>query len=82
MGLAIAIAVEIVGGLALILGYRTRIVAAILAVFSLATAVFFHAQFGDQNQLIHFLKNVTLAGGFLQIVAFGGGRFSLDANKT
>lgn len=66
-----AIVVEIVGGLLLISGYRVRTVAAVLAAFSLVTAAFFHSALGDQNQFIHFFKNVAMAGGLLQIVAFG-----------
>ncbi|HUD28613.1 MAG TPA: DoxX family protein [Novosphingobium sp.] len=69
-----AILVEIVGGLLLISGYRVRSVAAVLALFSLATAAFFHNALGDQNQFIHFFKNVAMAGGLLQIVAFGKAR--------
>ena len=46
--------------------------------FSLATAVSFHSNFADQNQMIHFLKNVMIAGGLLQIAAFGAGAFSID----
>jgi putative oxidoreductase len=75
---AAAIAVELGGGLLLIAGYRTRHVAATLALFSIATAVSFHNNFADQNQMIHFLKNVMMAGGLLQIVAFGAGALSLD----
>lgn len=78
LGAWAAILVELLGGLALIIGWRVRAVAALLAIFSLVTALFFHAQFADQNQMIHFLKNLGLAGGLLQVVAFGGGRFSLD----
>lgn len=81
LALAIAILVEVVGGIALILGYRTRLVAAGLAVFSVATALAFHNQLGDQNQFIHFFKNIAMAGGLLQVVAFGTGRFSLDARR-
>lgn len=81
LALTIAILVEVVGGIALILGYRTRLVAAGLAVFSVATALAFHNQLGDQNQFIHFFKNVAMAGGLLQVVAFGAGRFSLDARR-
>ena len=68
---AVAVAVELGGGLLLIAGFQTRIVAIALAVFSLATAVSFHSNFADQNQMIHFLKNVMMAGGLLQVVAFG-----------
>jgi len=76
-----AIIVEIGGGLALIAGYRTRTVAAVLAVFSVFTALAFHNALGDQNQFIHFFKNIAMAGGLLQVVAFGAGRFSLDARR-
>jgi putative oxidoreductase len=75
---AIAVVVEIGGGLALIAGYRTRFVATVLAVFCVATALGFHTDLADQNQFIHFFKNMAMAGGLLQIVAFGAGRFSLD----
>jgi len=81
LGLAIAILVELGGGTLLVLGYRTRIVATILAVFSIATAFAFHSNLADQNQFIHFFKNVAMAGGLLQVVAFGAGRFSLDARR-
>lgn len=75
---AAATLVEIVGGLLLIAGYRTRLVALILAAFAVATAVTFHAALGDQNQMFHFLKNLAMAGGLLQVAVFGGGPFSLD----
>jgi putative oxidoreductase len=65
-----AVAVELGGGLALAFGFKARIVAAVLAAFSVATALAFHNNFGDQNQLIHFLKNIAMAGGLLQVVAF------------
>jgi putative oxidoreductase len=73
--------VELVGGITLLLGYRTRIVATVMFVFVLATAVFFHRNFADVNEFIHFFKNVAIAGGLLQIVAFGGGRLSLDGRS-
>ena len=76
--LALAVVVELGGGLLLVAGFRTRIVAAVLALFSLADAAAFHTNFGDQNQMLHFLKNVMMAGGLLQIAAFGAGRLSLD----
>jgi putative oxidoreductase len=78
LAFAVAVAVELGGGLLLILGYRVRPVALALAVFSLATAVSFHNNFADQNQMIHFLKNVMMAGGLLQIVAFGAGAISIE----
>lgn len=76
---AVAVAVEVVGSALLIAGIRTRFVAAGMAVFTLATALTFHNHFADQNQLIHFMKNIAIMGGLLQVVAFGGGKFSLDA---
>ncbi|MGN8276429.1 DoxX family protein [Pseudomonas sp. SMV71] len=82
LALAVAIAVEILGGAALIAGYRTRATAAVLAVFSVFTALIFHSALADQNQFIHFFKNIAMAGGLLQIVAFGAGRFSLDARRS
>jgi putative oxidoreductase len=42
----------------------------------------FHANFGDQNQLIHFMKNVAMAGGFLVLASFGAGRISVDGEET
>ncbi|WP_192564736.1 DoxX family protein [Pseudomonas gozinkensis] len=81
VALAVAIIVEVGGGLALIAGYRTRTVAAVLALFSVFTALAFHSALADQNQFIHFFKNIAMAGGLLQVVAFGAGRFSLDARR-
>jgi putative oxidoreductase len=81
LALALSVTVEVGGGLLLVAGFQTRIVAAVLALFSLATAFSFHSNFADQNQMIHFLKNVMMAGGLLQIVAFGAGALSID-NRT
>lgn len=74
VALAFAVLIEVVGGILLVTGYRVQIVAAALALFSLATAAFFHNQLGDQNQFIHFFKNIAMAGGLLQIVAYGNSR--------
>jgi len=73
-----AIVVELGGGLLLLAGYRTKLVAAALAVFSVVTAFIFHHALADQNQMIHFLKNLAMAGGLLQFVAYGAGRISVD----
>src|SRR5258706_15699328 len=78
LAFAVAVAVELGGGLLLIAGYQARLVATALALYSLVTAFSFHANFADQNQMFHFLKNVMMAGGLLQIVAFGAGAFSFD----
>jgi putative oxidoreductase len=74
----VALVVEIGGGLLLLAGLRTRPVAAALALFTIATALLFHRGVADPNQLVHFLKNLAIAGGLLQVAAFGAGGFSLD----
>ena len=82
LGYVIAILVELGGGTLLLLGYRARFIASVLAAFALATAIFFHHNFADQNQMIHFLKNIMILGGLLQIVYFGAGPLSVDARAT
>ena len=62
----------------LILGYQSRIVATVMAIFTVAAAFRFHRNFADQNAMAHFLKNISITGGLLQIAAFGAGSFSLD----
>jgi putative oxidoreductase len=81
LGWLIAMAVEMGGGALLLIGYRARIVALVVALFTLATAIFFHRNFADQNQMIHFLKNIMIAGGLLQIVYFGAGPMSIDSSR-
>lgn len=80
LALAGAIAVEVLGGLALALGFRTRLVGIVLALLSVVTALVFHSALSDQNQFIHFFKNIAMAGGLLQVAAFGPGRFGIDRN--
>jgi putative oxidoreductase len=81
LAFGISAAVEVLGGIALILGFRTRITATVMTLFTLATALSFHTNFTDQNQFIHFWKNVAMAGGLLQVIAFGAGRYSLDNRR-
>ena len=81
LGIVVAIVVELLFSILLILGFQTRLVALVMAGFSIATALFFHNNTADTEQLINFMKNVSIAGGFLQIVAFGGGGYSLDARR-
>jgi len=76
--LPLVILTEVGGGLAVILGWQTRLAALALAGFTLISAVIFHADFADQTQMIMFLKNVSIAGGFLFLVAKGAGAYSLD----
>ncbi len=75
------IALEVGCSILIMVGYRTRVVAAIFALFCLVTAAFFHTQFSDPNQTFHFLKNVIMAGGLLQMVAYGAGAVSIDAQR-
>jgi putative oxidoreductase len=79
LGWVIAVLMEAGGGTLLLLGYRMRLVAPLMALFTLATAIFFHHNFADQNQMIHFLKNIMLMGGLLNIAYFGAGPVSLDS---
>jgi putative oxidoreductase len=78
MLLPVVIATEVGGGLAITLGWKTRTVAVLLAGFSLLTAIAFHRNFADQAQMVNFLKNVSIAGGFLLLVARGAGPLSID----
>ena len=80
--LPLVIALEVLGGLAIILGWQARIVAFLLAGFCLLSAILFHGNIGDQGQQIQFLKNLGLAGGFLFIVAHGAGAWSLDKRRS
>jgi putative oxidoreductase len=81
LGFAVTIVVEVGFGLLLLVGYHTRLVALLLAIWCVVTAVFFHRNFADQNMLINFLKNLMITGGLLQIVHFGAGALSLDNRK-
>lgn len=81
LAFALAVMTELGGGLLLLSGYRARAVSLGMAGFCVVTAMFFHHNFADQNQMIHFLKNVMMAGGLLQITYFGAGALSLDARS-
>ena len=78
MMLPLVIVVELIGGLMVMVGWHTRIAAYLLAGFSLLSALLFHANFGDQMQMIMFMKNISIAGGFLMIVSLGGGAYAFD----
>lgn len=85
-GAAIAIAVEVLGGLALIFGFGTRFAAVVLALFTLAASVFFHnfwALPADQQmvQQLMFIKNIAVVGGLFTLAAWGAGAWSLDARR-
>ena len=86
LGAAIAIAVEVLGGIALIIGFGTRWAALALAVFTLVASFFFHAYWAmpaeqQMMQQLMFMKNIGVVGGLLALAAFGAGAFSLDARR-
>jgi putative oxidoreductase len=81
MLLPVVIALELLGGLAIILGWHTRLAAFLLAGFTLLSGILFHGNIGDQMQMIMFMKNVAIAGGFMMIVALGAGPWSIDNRK-
>ncbi|MBN9325029.1 MAG: DoxX family protein [Delftia acidovorans] len=78
---AMALVVELGVATALLLGWRTREAAAVMAVFSVMSALMFHSQFGDKGQLVQFLKNLAIAGGFVQLMLAPVARWSLDARR-
>ena len=75
------ILVEVIGGLFIIVGFQTRIAALLLAGFSLVSGFLFHFDPSNQMEMISFMKNVTIAGGFLVLLAHGAGKISIDARR-
>jgi putative oxidoreductase len=78
----IAIPVHLLGGLALLAGFYTRWAAALLSLVCLGTAFGVHLPAGDQDNMIHFYKNLVMTGGFLYVIALGPGGLSLDRNAA
>jgi putative oxidoreductase len=70
--------IELIGGLLLLLGVQTRVVAAVLGLWSIATALAAHTNFADLDMQIHFMKNVAMAGGYAVLAGFGGGAYTLE----
>jgi putative oxidoreductase len=75
---AVTLIIEIGFGILFLVGFRARLTALVLAAWCIATAMVAHHHRGDTGEMIHFMKNVCMAGGFLQVVAFGAGRISAD----
>lgn len=76
------ILLELGGGILILIGFQTRIVALLLAGFCVLSGALFHNNFADQMQAINFLKNLAIAGGFLSLVVNGAGGWSLDGRKA
>ncbi len=79
--LPLVIAVEILGGVAIVLGYQTKIAAFLLAGFTLLAAIIFHSDFSQQMEMILFMKNTALAGAFLMLFVHGPGQWALKPNN-
>ena len=76
--LPLVIVLELVGGLLLMLGWQARLTSFLLAGFTLLATLIFHANIGDQTQFLFFLKNLSITGGLLMVVALGAGPYSID----
>ncbi len=82
MLLPLVILVEAGGGLALIIGWQTKLVAMVLALFTLAAAVLFHNNVADQMQMIMFMKNIAITGGLMLLAVYGAGGYSVDSRRN
>lgn len=79
---ALAVAIELGGGLLILVGYKTRCVAIGCAIYVIVAGLIAHRNFGDANQMSHFFKNLAITGGFLALAASGAGAYSVDARKS
>nr|WP_274600264.1 DoxX family protein [Psychrobacter sp. M9-54-1] len=82
MLLPLVIAVELLGGIAILLGFKARLVAILMAGFSIVSALLFHQFWIDESQMNPFMKNIAMAGGFLMIFTHGPGAYSIDNSHT
>ena len=78
----VVIVIEIIGGLAILVGFKARWAAIVLAIFCVVTAFGVHLPVGDQANMVNFYKNLVMAGGFLYVVAYGAGGMSIDGEKA
>jgi uncharacterized membrane protein YphA (DoxX/SURF4 family) len=78
----VSIAIHLLGGLAVLVGYKTRWAAAVLLLLCLGTAFGVHLPAGDTENMINFYKNLVMAGGFLYVINFGAGAISFDEGAT
>lgn len=81
MLLPLVIALEVLGGLAIVLGWKTKLASMILAAFTLVAAVIFHNNISDQIQMIMFMKNIAITGGLMLLMVHGAGEYSVDSRR-
>ena len=81
MLLPLVIAFEVLGGIAILLGYKARLSAMLFVGFNIVSAIIFHQFWVDESQMNSFMKNVAIAGGFLMIFAHGAGAYSIDNKR-
>ncbi|WP_440464025.1 DoxX family protein [Psychrobacter sp. ASPA161_6] len=82
MLLPLVIALELFGGIAILLGFKARLIAVLFVGFNIVSALLFHQFWIDESQMNPFMKNIAIAGGFLMIFAHGAGAYSIDNSKT
>ncbi len=75
------IALELLGGIAVLLGYQTKIAALLLGGFTFLAAIIFHSDFGQQMEMILFMKNIAISGAFLLLFVHGPGHWALNLNN-
>ena len=75
------IALEVLGGLALVVGFQTRVAAYALAIFTIVAAAIFHHDFANQMQSLMFMKDMSITGGLLLLAASGATALSMDAHR-
>lgn len=82
MLLPLVILMEVGGGLAIIVGWQTKLAAIALALFTLVAAALFHNNFSDQMQTIMFMKNIAIVGGLMLLAVYGAGSYSVDSRRA
>ena len=82
MLLPLVIALELFGGIAILIGFQARLIAVLFVAFKIVSALLFHQFWIDESQMNPFMKNIAIAGGFLMIFAHGAGAYSIDNSKT
>ncbi|RLA12189.1 MAG: hypothetical protein DRQ59_08150 [Gammaproteobacteria bacterium] len=81
MLLPAVIALELLGGIAVLLGYQTKIAAFLLGGFTFLAAIIFHSDFGQQMEMILFMKNIAISGAFLLLFVHGPGQWAINSNN-